>query len=265
MIMSFGLLIILPFERVAPSNYLESFKFSFMAKRPVFIPVPGYHPYVRELQVEFEWYSGFAIVQAQKSIASLHAAATKLGFSPILEISSKSMDGLGVALSAFNLQLHLGRHGSVSVECAYQGSKVFEFGGPFTELYTRTSREAKKDERIRTSGRLLAFRLLDEDFPTDPGTAFYDWLYIQALSQNRSLADQLAQYCAFSDIAFNPGVSQSCQARSAALYLGLSSSEHVDIDRLNKDREYYLAVVRGQLTPNSPRKRVGEQLRLPFE
>jgi|CXWK01.1.fsa_nt_gi hypothetical protein len=236
-----------------------------MAIRPVFIPVPGSHPYVKALQVKFEWYSGFAIVQAQKSIASLHSAAAKIGFSPILEISSKSVDEIGVALSAFNLQLHLGRHETMSVECAYQGSKVFESGGPYIDLYTRTSREAKKDERLRSSGRLLAFRFQGEEFPTDPGTAFYDWLYIQALSQNRLLADQLAQYCAFSDIAFNPDVSQSCQARSAALYLGLLSSEHVDIGRLIEDRDYYLAVVRGQLTLNNPRKRVGEQLRLPFE
>jgi hypothetical protein len=174
------------------------------------------------------------------------------GFSPILEISSKSVDEIGVALSAFNLQLHLGRHETMSVECAYQGSKVFESGGPYIDLYTRTSREAKKDERLRSSGRLLAFRFQGEEFPTDPGTAFYDWLYIQALSQNRLLADQLAQYCAFSDIAFNPDVSQSCQARSAALYLGLSSSEHVDIGRLIEDRDYYLRSSQGTVNAEQP-------------
>ena len=90
-----------------------------MAIRPVFIPVPGSHPYVKALQVKFQWYSGFAIVQAQKSIASLHSAAAKFGFLPILEISSRSVDELGVALSAFNLQLHVGRHEPMSVAVSF--------------------------------------------------------------------------------------------------------------------------------------------------
>lgn len=236
-----------------------------MAKRPVFIPVPQHHPYFRELQVEFEWHSGFALVQAQKSISSLHAAVAFLGLSPVLEISSRSIDAVGVALSAFNLQLHLGQYRRMSVECAYQGSKVFEFGGPYTDLYLRTSREAKKDERIRTSGKLLSFRFLGEDFPLDPGTAFYDWLYIQALSQNSLLADQLALYRAFSDIAFNPSASQSCQARSAALYVGLASSEDINIEKLVENREYYLDVVNNQFVPNRSIISVGKQLALPFE
>ena len=67
-----------------------------------------------------------------KSVDSLHAAALKLpGISRVLEVSSKSREELGVALSAFNLTFTTLKHNrTFSVECAYQGSKVFERGGP---------------------------------------------------------------------------------------------------------------------------------------
>jgi hypothetical protein len=78
-----------------------------MAKRPIFIPNSDSFPFVREMLINFEWHSGLAKVQAQKSIASLHEAAAKQKISPILEISSKSANYLGVSLSAFNLMLEV--------------------------------------------------------------------------------------------------------------------------------------------------------------
>ena len=100
-----------------------------MAKRPVFLPDTREVSFVRTIDVEFKWFPGFAKSQRQKSIDSLHQAANSLGYAPILEISGKSKSPLGVSLSAFNLKLRA-PHGQVmSVECAYQGSKVFEKGG----------------------------------------------------------------------------------------------------------------------------------------
>ena len=64
-----------------------------MAKRFVYVPTEG-EPGVKEVEVEFEWYPGFAVSQKQKSIASLHHAADEAGFQSILEISSKSEDEL---------------------------------------------------------------------------------------------------------------------------------------------------------------------------
>lgn len=75
---------------------------SKMAKRPVFYPIIN-PPYVKEIELQFEWFSGFAISQVQKSIHSLHLAAEKAGISPVLEISSKSSLSLGVELSALIL------------------------------------------------------------------------------------------------------------------------------------------------------------------
>jgi hypothetical protein len=164
-----------------------------------------------------------AVSQKQKSVDSLHAAALKLpGISKVLEVSSKSREALGVALSAFNLTFTTVKHNrTFSVECAYQGSKVFERGGPFVDIFGMTSREAKKDERLRSSGRLIGFRFFGADWGLEPQTAFYDWLYINALRKQPNLTEQLLEYSAFTDIEFNPERSVNCQAYSVALYISL--------------------------------------------
>lgn len=192
-----------------------------MAKRPIFLPKTE-APFVRELEVEFKWFPGMAKSQAQKSIQSLHEASEALGYGPLLEISSKSADPLGVALSAFNLMVSGPNRKPISVECAFQGSKVFENGGPFEDLYEDSSLDAKRDERIRNSGRIIEFRYYGQSFATQPVTAFYDWLYLRALSQNEQLASQIQSFAGFTDIAFNPEKSWNCQARAAAVYLGLT-------------------------------------------
>jgi hypothetical protein len=213
-----------------------------MARRPVFRPVLSGPPFVEEVVLDFDWHPGFAKSQAQKSIASLHAAARERGLSPILEISSKSDTGLGVALSAFNLMLRIGDR-TMSVEVAYQGSKVFEHGGPFHDLYGASSRDAKTDERIWSSGRLVGFNFLGVGWPTEPQTCFYDWLYISALAQHTDTAQEVVKFSAFSDIAFNPEKSINCQARSAAIFVALSKQGL--IAEATRDREVYMALVRG--------------------
>jgi hypothetical protein len=193
-----------------------------LAKRPIFMPLYDGPPYCTEVEVEFCWYPGMVQSQAQKSIASLHQAAGKNGLVPLLEISSKATSSLGVALSAFNLCLRTPGGYTLSVECAFQGSKVFERGGPFIDLYTSTSREAKTDPRIRNSGEIVSFSFFGEEFPAFPVTAFYDWLYLRALIQNPQVADKLTSYIGYTDIAFNPKKSSNCQARAAAVFVALN-------------------------------------------
>lgn len=194
-----------------------------MAERPLFIPAAEGPALVRTKHVEFQWFPGMAVSQKQKSVDSLHAAALKLpGISKVLEVSSKSREELGVALSAFNLTFTTVKHNrTFSVECAYQGSKVFEQGGPFVDIFGMTSREAKKDERLRSSGRLTGFRFFGTDWGLEPQTAFYDWLYINALKKQPSVTERLLEYSAFTDIEFNPERSINCQAYSVALYISL--------------------------------------------
>ncbi len=230
------------------------------AKRPVFVPIVTGFPFVKEVLIEFDWYPGFAKAQAQKCVVSLHRYASQNGISPVLEISSKSMQPFGVSLSAFNLMLSAKDHQQMSVECAFQGSKVFEKGGPYQDLYSVSSREAKTDTRLRNSGDVVAFRFFGESFPTRPMTAFYDWLYITALWQNPKSAEKLLTFKGFSDIAFNPKKSINCQARSAALYVALH--RHGAIQCVVEDKEYYISLITGKKPQVVPVAETTRQLEL---
>lgn len=236
-----------------------------MAKRPIFTPDLSGFPYVDAVDIEFKWHPGFSKSQLQKSIASLHEAAEKSNkISPIVEISSKSTSRLGVSLSAFNLPLKTQDGKRMSVECAYQGSKVFENGGPYHELYSVSSLEAKTDERLKNSGELVAFNFCGAAFPTEPKTAFYDWLYITALHQKKTdLMKELERFQGFSDIVFNPNRSINCQARAAALFVSLSKNGLID-EQIFQDKDYYLALITGQDEP-PPTQSTPHQLTFSFE
>ena len=80
------------------------------------------------------------------------------------------------------------------------------------------------------------------DWDLHPRTAFYDWLYINALHKHPDLAEQVLTYRAFSDIAFNPERSINCQAYAAALYVSMHDRGLLTPDVL-KDKETYLAAI----------------------
>lgn len=194
-----------------------------MAQRPVFVTRTR-QPFHDVYSVDFTYNSGFAVSQKQKNIMALHTGFNaRFPQKKVLEISSKSLQPLGVKLSAFNLKKFVPSLGySIPVECVFQGGKVFAAGGPYTDLYTGTSRDAKRDSRLRESGSLVGFEYEGVRYPLQPVTAFYDWLYINALLENPELAEELRQYDAFTDIEFNPNKSLNCQARAAAIYVGLA-------------------------------------------
>ena len=234
-----------------------------MANRPIFTPDFSGFPYVETVDIEFKWYSGFAQSQMQKTIVSLHEAAEKQGIAPVLEISRKSASRLGVSLSAFILTLETPRGQKMSVECAYQGSKVFENGGPYHDLYSVSSRSAKTDERLRNSGKLIAFNFCGEDFPIEPKTAFYDWLYITALCQKKKdMMQQLESFLGFSDIVFNPNRSLNCQARAAALFVSLSKNGLID-EQIFSDKDYYFELMTDKKRFSST-ELIPRQLSFPF-
>lgn len=197
-----------------------------MAFRPVFMP--GRRKNTPDVcQVEFGWNGGFAASQKQKNMDALHEAfLRRFPGKKVLEISSKSRTPLGVKLSAFNLPKFVPELGkAVPLECVFQGSKVFAAGGPYRELYTGTAREAKKDPRLKSGGMLRAFRFEGRDYPLIPRTAFYNWLYVNALLENPELGQALLEYDGFTDIEFNPDRSLNCQAEAAALYVALARKE----------------------------------------
>lgn len=92
-----------------------------MAQRPAFYIQNG--KVVSKLY-SFEWFSGFAVSQKQKSIESLHNAILKEdSTAKPLEISTKSKLEIGKKLSAFCLKLN-----GYTLENIFQSAKVFEDG-----------------------------------------------------------------------------------------------------------------------------------------
>jgi len=199
-----------------------------MAERPIFISAPDSSDLVKEVFLRLTWNPGFAPVQKEKNIKALHEAAGAAGYQDILEVSTKSDKQRGQHLSAFYLKVKNERLGEIPLECAFQGSKIFERGGPFTDLYGKEVREAKKDPRLKESGPLLGFRFDGFDYPLEPKTVFYDWLYAGCIYPHREWATKLYNYGGFSDIEFNPYRSINCQARSIALFLSLMKRGQLD-------------------------------------
>ena len=221
-----------------------------VANRPVYVSLKEF-PFVRRVDTEFKFHGGFSIKQKQLSINSLHEAFLRNNPDRhLLEISSKSELELGVKLSAFNLQLVQPTSGkSFSVESAFQSSKVFEHGGPFTDLLHKTSREAKRDERLGSSGAIIAFKFFNHTFPTEPKTYFYNWLYVNALARQSELAEEVMNYDAFTDIEFNPKKSLNCQAEAAAVFVGLTHAGLLD-EAL--DEHKFLETVYQKLAAKAP-------------
>ena len=80
--------------------------------------------------VEFTYVKGMAFSQKCKNVLSFHSSIQdQFPSAKILEISTKSNNLLGVALSAFNLTLD-----GYPIECLYHASKVFEDGTCFEFL-----------------------------------------------------------------------------------------------------------------------------------
>lgn len=233
-----------------------------MAKRPIFIPEIR-DGLIREETIDFQWFPGFSTQQKQRSIHALHErAGIRFGWDPnyILEVSTKSHQRLGVSLSAFNLTLPRpawyeerfpDSPEELYLESIYQGSKVFGDGrGPHFELLGGTPRRAK--QFIQNCGLRneapTSFCYGQEVWPAEPGkTAFYDYLYLQALTYAESEkgidVDRLVVAKAFTDIEFNPKASLNCQARSCALFVVLKDLGELDIAL--EDLGSFLETVRG--------------------
>jgi hypothetical protein len=224
-----------------------------MAERPIFVSSQDAPGLVREIPFSIVWHGGFAPVQKQKNIKALHEAAASAGFTSLLEVSTKSAEKLGQHLSAFHLKVHSDQKGEIPLECAFQGSKIFERGGPYTDLYQADVRAAKRDIRLKESGRLTGFIFDGVNFLLEPKTVFYDWLYINAIFPHREWLKRLRTYSGFTDIEFNPSKSINCQARSCALFVSLMDMEILD-EAVHSPKEFMTLIAR-----YSTRKAVREQ------
>jgi len=210
-----------------------------MAKRPIFIVSEDPNFLFIEKEIEFEWFAGLSVSQKQKSINSLHNSASLSGYDKILEVSTKSEHAIGNKLSAFNLSFPMPDGTLIHLESAFQGSKVFENGGPYTDLYSIKPFDVKKDERISKEHEIKGFKFDGKDWDSEPKTAFYDWLYINAvfknIENNANEYQKILDYNAFTDIEFNPLKSINCQARSCAVFVSLYKQNILEIALESKE------------------------------
>jgi hypothetical protein len=85
----------------------------------------------------------------------------------------------------------------------------------------------------------------------EPKTAFYDWLYINALLKNPSIVEQVTDRDGFTDIEFNPERSINCQARSAALFCALYHTDKLEFAL--ESRANFLSLYKGRISdPHMP-------------
>lgn len=202
-----------------------------MANRPVFVPVLQ-APFYQTMGVEFVYNPGFAPSQKRKNILAVHKGFEAIYAKTPLEISSKSMQEGGVELSAFNLKLYVKSLDKfIPVECAYQGGKVFEKGGPYKELLEASPKAAKRDNRLKTSGALVSFEFEGQLFPKKPQSLFYDYLWLKALLDHPELVEIVLQYEGFTDIEFNPNKGVACQAKTAAIFVALHKLGKLELVR----------------------------------
>ena len=208
-----------------------------MANRPLFLTTNNPKELHNEVMIDFKFFNGFSASQKSKSIISLHQSANNQGINNILEVSTKSNLKIGWLLSAFNLMIDFDGNKKISLECAFQGSKVFENNIQYKDIYFKTSLEAKKDLRLKTSGNIIGFEFEGEFWENEPKTAFYDFMYIKALYQNNlDTIDELSTYTAFTDIEFNPNKSINCQARTCAILVSLIKLDLVEEALSSKER-----------------------------
>lgn len=223
-----------------------------MSIRSVFIAKETY-PYYEEVQVEFDWFGGFALSQKRKCQIGLHKNfLTRYPDKKILEVSEASMMSLGAKLSAMNLSKRVDG-GITSVESAFQSSRIYKNGaktvGPFPEYMFLPGKECKKIVKKLSEG-MISYEYFFEGMtfyaPPYHISLFYDYLYLNALlePENNAVREQLLKggFDAFSDLATK---SLNCQARSAAIFVGLvraglidkvrSYESYLDLFRTEKD------------------------------
>ena len=150
-----------------------------------------------------------------------HAARDRPPAGRSLEISSRSRDPLGLELSAMNLPA-AGDPRRRSVEAVYQAAKCYGGGGPDTPGCDSGYAAKRRDRERRRDGPLSAFEHQGRRWPTETGSAFYDWLWTRSAIERWGIevVDRLQEYGAFSD-QFHHAGALACQAKTAAMAAGM--------------------------------------------
>lgn len=221
-----------------------------MAEKSVFISKTGY-PFFEEVNVNIDWFGGFALSQKRKCQIGLHQNfLMEYPDEKVLEISSASLVSLGSKLSAMNLSKRTQR-GLITVESAFQSSRIYSDGertvGLFPEYLFLPGRECKKLVKEASEGMhsyRYEFDGLTFYSPAWHISQFYDYIYLNALlePENEEVRELLLKegYTSFMDLATK---SLNCQARSAAIFVGLVRAGMIDEVR---DYDSYLKLFKTQ-------------------
>lgn len=219
-----------------------------MAEKSVFVAKHEY-PYFEEVHVNIDWFGGFALSQKRKCQIGLHQ--NFLAAYPnekVLEISSSSLMSIGARLSAMHLNKRT-KKGITTVESAFQSSRIYSDGvrtvGPFPDCLFLPGKECKKIVKERSMG-MHSYKYVFDGMtfyaPDFHISEFYDFLYLNALlePENEEVRDLLLEggYTAYTDLATK---SLNCQARSAAIFMGLVAARRIDEVR---DFDSYLRLFR---------------------
>jgi len=192
-----------------------------MAEKMIFLS-DGVVSYDEKI-IAYTFVPGFSPTQRKKNVANLESAIAKeYPGKKVLEISTKSDNELGRKLSAFNLKLD-----GHFIESIFQSSKVFSDGKQYEFLIEKKPLEAKRFIKNLPSKEIVGFRYEGIDYPTEPKSLFYDFIYIKALKENSDVAEQLKDFDIFTDIEFNHKKSINCQARACAIYSYLLKTDKV--------------------------------------
>ena len=240
-----------------------------MAEKSVFISKTEY-PFFEEIYVNIDWFGGFAMSQKRKCQIGLHQNfLMAYPDKKVLEISSTSLMSLGSRLSAMNLSKRT-QKGLTTVESAFQSSRIYDDGmrtvGPFPAYLFLPGRECKKLVKEASKGMhscRYEFDGMSFYAPAWHISQFYDFLYLNALlePENEEVRELLIKegYTAFTDLATK---SLNCQARSAAIFVGL-----IRAGLINEVRDYssYLNLFRTQLNGDATGSRAYENVQLLYK
>ena len=166
-----------------------------------------------------------------------------------LEISSRSANGLGRDLSAMNLPAAGDPHGR-PVEAVYQAAKCYGDGGPDTQVFQSGYEAKSHDRERRRQGPLAGFRHGGRQWPSETGSAFYDWLWTRSalLSCGHGVVERLQRYDGFTDQFHRPGA-LACQAKAAAIVAGMGLSR---AQAAIETPETWLSHLSGRAVPAPP-------------
>ena len=148
-----------------------------------------------------------------QNVVNLHSVIMEETNENPLEISVDLTVPFEYLLDNFHLT-----YNCVSLECVWQSSKKFEYGGPYKELLGVNPFSARLDVRLEKSGKLVAYCLDDEEWPARFKTVFYDYLCVQSILQTFGKDLDLSDYEWFTDVNFLPRVQISSRAKQVAIY-----------------------------------------------